>query len=278
MLNVDTIDVTANSAPIAITTKDISNYPSYTLKDYKLVYTFSNEQGDIVLEKEEVLPTLNPGDSWNGKISWNTLQTPYRLKVKIINPLGYERAKKEIFFHVPSTPVIKQVIAGKNKARIYFDKAFGVKEYMAAYKTATGTLRYTAPTISNFITLDSLSNKTYQVTLVAINGKGKSIPSEGKKFNTTNKLLPPVVWESFIDDKKLVIGYTSEFVDDNYTIVYGNNKNSLKETFTTNVRGMMTVDFNTFNNTPIYFKIKRTINGKDSQWSNIIETVVNKIE
>ncbi len=272
LLYLGEVNLPQKATSVEIKTKEISNYPSYKLKDYKLVYTFSNEKGETLLEKEIPMVTLQPGDSWKGKITWGELNNPYLLKVKVVNPLGYERGKKEVYFKEPNSPVIKEVIAGKKGIRVYFDKSFGVKEYKAAYKTKEGTYQYTKPTISNFIDIDSLSNSIYQVSLIAINGKGQSVPSKEVSVKLENKLLPPVVWHSFIDGEKLVIGYSSNFEDETYTIAYGSHKDKLQNTFTSNVKGMMTIDLNKKTSTPVYFKIKREVNGKSSQWSNTIES------
>lgn len=272
------VDLSKSSSVVAIKTKGITNYPSYSLKNYKLVYTFTNQSGETLLEKKMALPVLNPGSLWNGEITWGALKNPYRLKIKVVNSLGYERAKKEIYFKVPTTPIIKQIITGKKGVRIYFDKAFGVKEYKAIYKTKGGTIQFTKPTISSFIDIDSLLNTTYDVSLIAINAKGESIPSEKAQIKLGDKLLPPIIWTSFLDEQKLVIGYSSEFIDGNYTVIYGTSKGLMHETVVSNVRGMMTIDLKDTKNPPVYFKIKREVNGESSEWSNVIETGLKKVD
>ncbi len=264
------VDLSKKSTEIKISTKEISDYPSYTLKNYKLVYTFSSESGETLFKDELDLPTLTPGASWDGKIEWNSIENPYSLVVKVINPLGYERAEKENFFKVPEAPVINQVISGNGKARIYFDKTFGVKEYKVAYKTQNGVYQYSKPTISNFITLDSLSNNLYEVALIALNAKGDSETSKIELIKPNGKSLPPVIWKSFITNNKLVIGYSSDFEDGNYTVKYGSSKENLDKEFTSNVRGMMSIDLD--GEKEVYFKIKRTFLGKESNWSPVVKT------
>lgn len=265
------VDLAKKSTTIEIKTKDLSNYPSYKLNNYKLVYTFTNENGENLLEKEIKLPTLNPGASWKGEINWGEMMNPYLLKVKIVNPLGYERAKKEVFFKVPNAPIIAQVISGKKRIRVYFNKAYGVKEYAAVYKANGEEAQYTKATISSFIDIDGLSKSNYSISLIAINDKGKSTPSKALKVNLGSNVLPPVIWHSFINNQKLVVGYSGEFVDGNYTVAYGTDKANLNKTFTSNVRGMMTIDLEDTFKKPIYIKIKREVAGSSSEWSNIVE-------
>ncbi|MEM6831215.1 MAG: hypothetical protein AAF551_11935, partial [Bacteroidota bacterium] len=121
------------------------------------------------------------------------------------------------------------------------------------------------------IDLDSLSNTSYQVVLIGVNGKGKSRASEEVSIQLSSKKLPPIVWKSFIADQKLVIGYSSELTDGNYTIAYGETNDHLKEAFTSNVRGMMTIDLKEKTTAPLYFKIQREANGENSLWSPVIK-------
>lgn len=82
-------------------------------------------------------------------------------------------------------------------------------------------------------------------------------------------LLSPIIWDSFIADSKLVIGYSSDFNDNNYIIQYGISKDNLDKEFTSNVRGMVSIDLNGENE--VYFKIKRISNSQESNWSQLIK-------
>ncbi|CDF79836.1 glycoside hydrolase (GH2), partial [Formosa agariphila KMM 3901] len=267
-LKVEEITKSKKSISVEITSKEASDYPSYQINNYQLVATFSNHQGVVLHEQKIKLPAIEIGGSWKGRLRLKKNLNPYLLTVKVINPLGYQRGKKEIFYKVPNAPSIDKVIAGQNNARIYFTKTVGVKEYKLAYKTKGSEYQFTEPTISSFIDVQGLSEKSYEVALVAINGKGDSEFSKAVPFNMTNQKLHPVVWESFIDDTKLVIGYSSDFIDGNYTVRYGTQKDNLNKVFTTNVRGMLTIDLD--NEKEIFFQIKREVAGESSSWSPVI--------
>ncbi|MDO6801337.1 glycoside hydrolase family 2 TIM barrel-domain containing protein [Wenyingzhuangia sp. 1_MG-2023] len=269
ILKVEDIDRSKKSIAVEITSKEASDYPSYQMSNYQLVATFTNKKGEVLYEQKIKLPTIEIGATWKGCLRVKKHLDAYQLKVKVINPLGYERGKKEIFFKVPNAPSIDNVIAGQNNARVYFTKAVGVKEYKVAYKVKGGAYQFTGPTISNFIDVEGLTKNKYAIALIAINTKGKSALSKEISIELNNSKLPPVVWEPFIDDKKLVIGYASDFEDEVYTVVYGFDKNNLLETFTTNVRGMMTINLNNQVVKPLYFKIKRIVKGKSSSWSPV---------
>ncbi len=264
------VDLAKKSTTIKVKTKDLSNYPSYTLTNYKLAYTFYSESGEVLFQKNVGLPTLKPGASWEGTIDWDEFKNPYLLKVSLINPLGYERAKKEVFFKLPTTPEIQEIVAGKEGVRVYFDKAYGVKEYKVAYTTLDGKMHYSAPTISDFVEINTEKKQVKEVALIAINGKGESQASETSIVKGSSKKLPPVIWESFIKHNKLVIGYSSDFEDEVYTVYYGTNPEELTKKKTSNVRGMMTIDL-ADGDQPAYVKIQRRINGKWSALSPVFK-------
>jgi len=87
------------------------------------------------------------------------------------------------------------------------------------------------------------------------------------KATTNQNLLPPIIWDSYITDNKLVIGYSSDFDDIDYTIKYGTSHDNLDKEFTSNVRGMVSIDLN--DEEEMYFRIKRASKSEESNWSQI---------
>ncbi|GAL80621.1 hypothetical protein JCM19274_1247 [Algibacter lectus] len=85
--------------------------------------------------------------------------------------------------------------------------------------------------------------------------------------------MPPIIWDAFIADRKLVIGYSSDFNDGDYTVQYGASSENLDKEFVTNARGMLSIDLNS--EKEIFFKIKRNSDGKESNWSQIVKVTTN---
>ncbi|WP_186826836.1 glycoside hydrolase family 2 TIM barrel-domain containing protein [Seonamhaeicola algicola] len=271
-IEVSNIDFENKSANIRISIKSRSGYPSYTMTNYKLEYQFKNNEGKTVLSEVIDLPVLKPEDGeWKGEISWDkSLDNLLDLTVNLVTPTNYTRYSKTVSFQNAITPEIKKVITGKNAARILFDKIPNATEYFASYVNDEGIEVNTDKTIANYIDIDGLNdNKSYSFKLYAVNDKGVSNPSEAVEVTTDENLLPPIIWDAFITDNKLVIGYSSDFTDGNYTVKYGTSKNNLDKEFVSNVRGMISIDLE--GEDKVYFKLKRENNNKESDWSYIME-------
>ncbi len=272
-IGISNIDFEKNTADITIPIKSRSDYPSHNMVNYKLEYLFRDTKGKVVSVNAIDLPELTPEDTiWNGVMTWETLSKDNILDitVRLVSPTNYSRFDKTISFKKAITPKISEVISGNNSARIIFDKVPNATEYVVSYINDKGETITSPKTIANVIDVDGLTNgKTYSFKLFALNDKGVSKPSETKQVTPNSKPLPPIIWDAFIADNKLVIGYSSDFEDEDYTVVYGTSKDNLDNHFTSNVRGMLSIYLN--NENDIYFKIKRSSNTKESNWSQIIK-------
>ena len=114
---------------------------------------------------------------------------------------------KMVFFKKAITPEISEVISGNNSARILFDKVPNASEYLVSYVNDKGEDVVSEKTITDFVDIEGLTNgKTYSFKLIAINDKGESNPSEAKQIIPNGKPLPPIIWDAFIGDNKLVVG------------------------------------------------------------------------
>ena len=136
------------------------------------------------------------------------------LTIEVVNTLGYSRAEKVLDFTVPNSPVINQIIAGDGNARILFDTVAGATEYGASYENEKGEIIILpTKTIANYIDIEGLeNNKAYLVTIFSSNEKGKSLDSKKERVTPNGDLLPPVIWDAFIRDQKLIAESVIEFI------------------------------------------------------------------
>ncbi|AUP79714.1 glycoside hydrolase family 2 TIM barrel-domain containing protein [Flavivirga eckloniae] len=271
-IKIENINFEENTADISIIIKSRSDYPSYTMKDYTLEYEFKNSKGEVVSKNRKDLPILKPEDGlWRDTISWNNLpENILDMTIDLVSSTGHSRFDKTISFQNALTPKISEIILGKNVIRILFHKVPNAYEYFATYQNDEGNIVKSYKTIASYIDIKGLTTgRTYSFKLHALNDKGVSNPSEEITITTSNNMLPPIIWDSFITDNKLVIGYSSDFGDEDYTVKYGTSKDSLSDEFSSNVRGMMSIDLNM--ESDIYFKIKRTNNSQESNWSQIVK-------
>lgn len=272
-IQVHNLDLSKTKAKVTIPIRGLKDYPSYSLKNYTLKWTFQTKEGKTLQSNQFELPNLQPSQEiWEGEITWDKLPTDILdLKIQLISPTGYTRHEEIYSFTVPNAPKITQILPGDTSLRILFEKVAGASEYYVSFKTKDGVPKNSFKTISNAIELEGLSNsEVYECTVVAINQKGESKNGQAKLGVPNGKLLAPKIWDAFIADGKLVIGYTSEFDDTFYTVKYGTSKGNLNQTFRSNVRGMITIDVS--DESPIFLQIKRETKGKTSNWSNIVTT------
>ncbi|APZ45553.1 hypothetical protein BW723_04250 [Polaribacter reichenbachii] len=277
-IEISNINFDKNSADIKIPIKSRSDYPSHAMKNYKLKYQFKNTKGKVVLENSLDLPILNPEDKfWKGAISWNAFSDDILdLTVALITPTNYSRFTKTVSFKKAITPKISKIISGDKSVRILFDKVPNATEYYVSYINDVGVEMKSIKTIEPLIDIVGIkNNNSYNFKLFALNDKGVSNPSEMVKATPNNLVLPPIIWDAFITDNKLVIGYSSDFNDRIYSVNYGTSKENLNKEFTSNVRGMLSIDLN--NEDEIYFKIKRRLSSKDSNWSQIVKSTKKQI-
>lgn len=274
ILNIEVlnIDFESNTAQISMPIRNVTDYPSYAIKNYKLEYKFRDGKGDLISANSIDLPTLKPGDNaWEGTISWDKLPTDaLDLTIDLISPTNYSRFDKTISFKQAITPEISEVIAGKTGVRVIFEQVPNATEYFVKYNGDDIEGKHSVYTVGAFIDIDSLeTGKTYEFELYAINDKENSKPSKKVQATTSNRDLPPVIWDAFITNNKLVVGYSSDFNDRIYTVKYGASKGSMDKEFKSNVRGMLSIDLN--GEEEVFFQIKRETDNGESNWSNIVE-------
>lgn len=273
-IEIKNLNLSKNKTEVVIPIRGLNDYPSYSLKGYKLEWDFRNSAGIVIEQKSINLPTINPDDkTWKGEITWRELPKQLLdLRIRLVSPTGYVRFEKVIPFSIPKSPIIANVNQGDKTVRILFKKVLGGTEYFVRYRNDKGEIIESFKTITDAIEIENLTNnKEYSFSVIALNDKGESKSSISIKVQPNGKLLPPKIWDAFITDEKVVIGYTSEFEDTFYNVKYGTSKDNLDKEFRTNVRGMMTIDIE--NKDIIYFKIQRENNTRKGNWSSTIKAV-----
>ncbi len=272
-IEVSNIDFSNGTAKVRMPVRGERDYPSHVMRDYKLAYQFRNSKGEIVSDNVLDLPTIQPADgAWQGLISWDQLPSDIlEMTLNLVTPTKHSRFRKSISFQPAITPQISAIIAGKNAVRVLFDPVPNAKEYFVRYYAKDQEVHESYKTITDRIDIENLAaDESYNFQLYAVNDKGLSKPSKLVTAKTNRKLLPPIIWDSFITDNKLVIGYSSEFEDGNYVIQYGTSKDQLDQEFISNVRGMVSIDLEGENE--IYFKMKRMKEGEESNWSQVMKS------
>ena len=70
-IEVSNIDFEEGTAEVSLPVRTESDYPSHTMRNYKLSFQFRNTEGEVISDNFIDLPTIQPADrEWNGTISW----------------------------------------------------------------------------------------------------------------------------------------------------------------------------------------------------------------
>lgn len=265
------VDFESGKATVSMPVRAAGDYPSHSMRDYQLRYQLRDSKGKVVYRNAIDLPTIKPEDKrWSGTIEWEGLPSDILdLSLSLTTPTNHSRFDKTLSFQNAMTPEIREIVSGKNAARILFDPVPNASEYVVSYLGSDKELKNSHRTITNRIDVDGLaSGETYTFQLFAINDKGRSKPSESVELTLGEKPMPPVIWDSFIVDNKLVVGYSSDFDDGVYTFEYGNTKDRLDKNFVSNVRGMASIDLD--GEKELYFRMNRVSGSEESNWSEVV--------
>ncbi|MBK1875940.1 glycoside hydrolase family 2 TIM barrel-domain containing protein [Pelagicoccus mobilis] len=267
-IEITNIDFDKGTADVRMPVRSERDYPSHAMRGYKLAYQFRDMSGKVAFNDSIDLPTILPTDGeWSGSISWDGVGSDVLdLTVSLMTPTQHSRLDKTVSFQNAIAPEIAQIISGKDSVRILFEQVPNAAEYYVSYSGKGGKVQESYKTIDSWIDVEGLeAGQSYKFQLYALNDKGKSKPSKTVKAKVGKKVLPPIIWDSFIAGDKLVIGYSSDFFDGDYVIQYGSSKNNLDKEFTSNVRGMVSIEIE--GGDEVFFKMKRNAESGESSWS-----------
>jgi len=270
-MRIEDLNLENGSANVVMDLRARDDYPSYSMNGYRLAFALRDRLGNRMVSGNLKLPVLNPeANRWEGPIVWKPGVTePFDMVVELMTPSGYSRHEAIVRFEAPQAPKITSVVSGDEALRVNFESVYGADEYYVRYKDAKGTIRATERSIQSHIDVSELENGvSHSVQVVACNRHGDSEPSEHSEGSPNGSVLPPVVWDAFIADGKLVVGYSGESEDETYTIRYGKPGSALKDEITTRNRGMLTAFVG--DRRQIAFRIKRSGAFGESNWSNTV--------
>ncbi|MEM9237901.1 MAG: glycoside hydrolase family 2 TIM barrel-domain containing protein, partial [Verrucomicrobiota bacterium] len=270
-LEIKDLDPKKNAAGVRLLVRGRDDFPSYTLKAYRLVWSFHDGDGKSLHEGSTQLPSIEPADrEWKGRIEWPVLRSPaVEFRLKVVTPNGYTRFSETRSFTVPEPPLITGILAANRSVRVFFTKPFGAKECFVRLHDGSGEIVRSGKTIDTFVDVVGLSNlKGYEVEVIAINGAGESRPSPKQAFRCSEKSLPPVIKHASIRDGHLVLGYTGELGDESYTVRFGTETDSLDTELTRPNRGMLVIPLE--DDSACAVQIKRLGVEGESLWSNVV--------
>lgn len=212
----------STSGQIVVQPRDTGEFPSYTLKDYRVVWQAYNEAGAPIDGGFEKLPTIKPGDDkFTISPSWKMdHRDASKLKASLVSPLGYTVVERALFLARPPSPEIVGTSVDNWSVRLIYDRAPMATQWKVIYSDGVST-KETAPSINGFIEVNGLAaNHRYRMGLVAINGFGESDPTWLDTISTQPSELPPIIWYTQSTANGWFIGYSATSKDYLYQIRY----------------------------------------------------------
>lgn len=252
---------------LTLTPRSKLDIPASPLRGYRLIWSIWDEENKLVDGGFNLVPELMPGDpAFEQNISYK--ETGTRLAVELLDPQSYSVWDSSIYWQVPQSPSIKAIHTSSNTARLIFDKLPDATSYFVRY--GQGSLSSSsASSINDFIDIEGLEyDQEYQFALVAVNGKGESVPSAIQKARTDEDELPPIIWETVAADQAFFIGYTVGRRDYLYEIQYGTQTGQYSHQISLRNVGVCQVP-NLENGTTYYYRLRRRMQwGFASEWSD----------
>lgn len=111
---------------------------------------------------------------------------------------------------------------------------------------------------------------TYKIQLIAVNSAGESVPSTPVSVSTSERELPPIIWNTESADKGFFIGYSVYEGDYLYQVQYGTTSGEYENFHTIQLRtaGVCHVPGLT-NGQTYYFRMRRLMQwGFASDWTH----------
>ena len=223
---------------LSVTPRSSDTFPSFTLKNYRIVWMAYTVDGTPIKAKAIALPIIKP-NAPPFTINIDAPSDAAMLQVDLLDPSGYSVLSKRQYKRTPLPPKVRAVHTNMDTIRVVFDRVRHADQYRLVTTAPDGTVKASDPTINTFVDVTGLLPQTnYKLDLVAINGAGQSMPSgQGLHAQTSPNEIPPVIWTIHPDKDAFFIGFSSDITDYRYEIQYGLKSGQYTKQFLISTRG-----------------------------------------
>lgn len=210
-----TVKTMVDLIEVGLQSREKLDLPAYPMHEYKLVCEEFGKDYQLLKKKEQILPLINPGDSFITKtfVLKDDLSSVSARKISLVSPTDYTLMDTTLYYVAPEKPVIKAVFNDGVKVRVIFDPVHLATEYKLLYGEKELD-KSSVNTIDNYIELDKLpggesSRKIYQLQLVAVNSFGETGSTLQQVTLTGHGKLPPIIKAIKAFQNGFSIGYSS---------------------------------------------------------------------
>jgi hypothetical protein len=189
-----------------------SALPAFTLRGYRLVWHITGADGAVLDGGIVPLPDIAPGDpTLRIPVRWDGAAQAVEHRASLLSPTGYEVAVASAAVRPPRAPQLADVVAADGAVRAFFTAVPGAEGYQAIVSSGGEVVARSAVTNEDFAEVTGLTaGVEYQVSVVAVNGRGTSQPSPPRTVTPTGGqgALPPQIQAVVPVEAGFVVGYS----------------------------------------------------------------------
>ncbi len=243
--------------------------PSYTLNNYLFRIIVKNKMQNSIDISDLELPSIEPGDSIINKFFCfpSKQENVQSLIAQLVSFTRINMHESVHFFEVPDSPKIQHLINGKKQITIFPNTIGGAQEY-ECYCGQKGVNTLSHTTINTLFDIQNLDpDKEYGNTVMVINSKEESEPFDHVLAILSTKIIPPIVSAETSVNIGFHVDYSVSEADSRFDIQNGTCSGQYdqgKSEIT--LKGSFTVK-NLPKKQTYYYKIRSTIAGRKSHWS-----------
>ncbi len=269
------------TADITLIPRKPLDIPSFTLRNYRLVWRLTDQEGEILESGWENLPAIDPGSpQLKRSIAWK-VEGGQKLEVILLTPQNDNVINALLDFKAPKAISPLAVYGGRiahnnlspksGVLRIFLDKNPTAGFNRARIKIGNEIKEF-GPIYDNFLDITGLDFFTpYDIEVFAVNSAGETLIHEQNLEIDPKKIVPPAI--RHIDRQKngFFVGYATEVDDFQFRVRFSEEKDLEKnsKTITTTNPGLIFIPLNESDDS-YSFQIQRVKdNYYHSEWSPI---------
>ena len=234
-----TLSSTSNStAEVILTPRGLLDIPSFTLRNYRLLWQIKDSQGKVLESAWENLPEISPGSqSLKRNMAWKSTDGQ-TLEVLLLTPQLDQVAAASIDFQAPKIVAPLAVFGGRmlqndirpNSAsiRVFLDDNPTADFHLARVKVGE-EIKETMPSYENFLDITGLNFSTpYDLEILAVNSSGvRQVWKQSVEIDP-KQILPPAIRHIQRESNGFFIGYATEVDDFQFRVRFSSEKSALE--------------------------------------------------
>lgn len=277
------------NAAITLTPRKPLDIPSFSLRNYRLVWKVQDQDGKVLESGWEILPTIESGSpQLKRNIAWKT-EGGQKLEVILLNPQNDNVLDASVDFQPPKSIEPLGVFGGRMlqndirpasaSLRVFLNENPTSDFHFARIKIGN-EVKQVGPVYENYLDFNDLEFSTpYELEVFAGNSKGETLVLKQTFEIDPKKIIPPAIRHIQREQTGFFVGYATE-VDDFQFRVRFSKESDLEKTskiISTTNPGLIFIPLEKSDEL-YYFQIQRVKdNHFHSDWSPIykVETDPN---